>query len=85
MENITIKIVVAKKFMCKTCDYTSKYNCTLKHHIKAVHDKSKQFECDKCDYSCALSGTLKTHVKGVHEKIKDNVLIVHFNVVQTVS
>ena len=71
MENINIEIVVAKKFMCETCDYECSAKGNLKRHVKSIHLKLKEFECDQCDYKCSANHDLKMHVKCIHLKLKD--------------
>ena len=71
MENINIKIVVAKKFVCETCAIIWSSNSNLKQHVKQVHNKIKEYKCDECEYECALSSSLKSHIKSVHNKVKD--------------
>jgi hypothetical protein len=55
----------------ENCGFASEYKCSLKTHIKRVHDKTKDFKCDTCEYETSTNGDLKKHIKIVHDKIKD--------------
>ena len=54
---------LTKKHQCPKCDYKCSAKCTLKAHIKQVHDKIKDVECPTCDYKCSTKSTLKAHAK----------------------
>jgi hypothetical protein len=55
----------------ENCGFASEHKCSLKRHIKQVHDKTKDFKCDSCEYQASRNEDLKKHIKMVHDKIKD--------------
>ena len=62
---------VDTNFPCAYCDFKSKWKCSVRQHIKAVHEKRRDHKCSLCDYAAGTRQTLSYHTKEVHEKIKD--------------
>ena len=55
----------------ENCGFASEHKCSLKRHIKMIHDKIKDFKCNNCEFKTSRSDQLKTHIKMIHDKIKD--------------
>jgi hypothetical protein len=55
----------------ENCGFASEHKCSLKRHIKMIHDKIKDFKCNNCEYITSTNGNLKKHIKMVHDKIQD--------------
>ena len=64
------KNVATWSLKCPDCEVAFSQKCSLKTHVRIVHDKVKQ-ACPHCEKSFC-QGSLKTHILAVHDKIKFN-------------
>ena len=49
-------------YLCKFCDYKSKWKQGTVRHVRSVHLKEKDFECAKCRRKYSDKRHLATHV-----------------------
>ena len=57
----------ALEYLCKKCDFKSKYKHSIVKHDLAVHLKVK-FCCEFCDYKATQKTRLNFHKKTEHRK-----------------
>ena len=36
---------MVKPFQCTVCNFSAKWNCALRKHVKEFHDREKPFKC----------------------------------------
>ena len=66
-EQLTNFIESTKKYMCKVCDMTFRYNAQLKRHYIDVHNQlseyARRFSCSICKHVCFNATELQVHMR----------------------
>ncbi len=64
-----------RKFRCKECNYASKSQETLKHHMRNSHllKGRKPFQCGHCSYRSAIKGNVTKHIQVQHPGASINI------------
>ena len=62
----TEKVNSSALLVCKSCDYETTNNGSLKHHVRAQHLNEKRFSCNTCDYESYYSHCVKSHINSNH-------------------
>ena len=65
-----------ERFKCGSCNRCYTDELTLKHHMKAAHNKKKNFKCKSCNLNFSSLSNLNSHIKNVHEQIRKHVCVV---------
>nr|ACO11836.1 Broad-complex core protein isoform 6 [Lepeophtheirus salmonis] len=62
------KPIMGKGFQCKKCNFITKHQPSIRHHIEARHIVTKGFICSICDTTFKTRKTLRTHNYKSHKR-----------------
>ena len=66
----SLKNKIEKKFSCKYCSYTTKYQQSIGSHVKSVHPESSSlYKCTLCSFTTLDDNRRDTHIRAHEQNI----------------
>ena len=66
-----LRIIMGKEtkvvsFQCEKCPFETRHKCSLRLHVKSIHQKINDLICQLCGYSTTYETNLDRHIKVHH-------------------